>query len=298
MRKIAGIEPYPAGGASVSAVRRRTGLVRCAGLVGLLLVSSWPFVSCDRATEPRYGSGPGEHASIAYLKSLCSDRTVRIAEELTVEGIVTANDIRGEFPRRLMVEDATAGIGIEMDHTDLSDLYPLGARVVVHCSGLALGEYGGKVQLGAPPTGNYGVDRIARADIPRHVRCTELNARERRPRTMLIGELRPADADTYVRFTGVHFREAGAPWCASDSVSGEPVTTFRTLVDASGAELTVRVLPSCHYAMEPVPQGTGSVNGIVDYFDGAISLRIVNYEIDLELSAAVPPTASPSAVGY
>lgn len=255
--------------------------------------------ACDRASEPHYDREAAEQVSIAYLKSLCHGSSVRIVEELTVEGIVTANDIRGEFPRRLVVEDATAGIGIEMDHMALADLFPLGARVVVHCAGLALGDYGGKVQLGAPPTGDYGVDRIARTDIPFHVRCTELNARVRRPRDLRIAELTAADADRYVRLDDVHFREAGAPWCGRDTLTGDAVTTLRTLVDASGTELTVRVLPSCHYATEPVPQGTGSVNGIVDYFDGALSLRIVNYEIDLDLdvNAVAPPKASPSVVG-
>ena len=164
----------------------------------------------------------------------------------------------------------------------LADLFPLGAQVTVYCSGLALGDYGGKIQLGAQPTDAYSVDRIDREEIDRYLRCTSLNAGTRRPHTVQIGSLRPDDVDTYVHFDKVYFPEAGTTWCDRDSLTDELRTTVRTLADYTGAQLPVHVAPTCHYATEPIPQGTGSVNGIVDWFNGELSLRIINYEIDLQ----------------
>ena len=34
----------------------------------------------------------------------------------------------------------------------------------------------------------------------------------------------------------------------------------------------------CRYAAEPLPSGNGSVQGILDYFNGEFSLRITNRE--------------------
>ncbi len=266
-----------------------------AGILLSAVLSTGP--GCGSATKLRFEDETGSFVSIGYLKSLCRGNTTQLTQELKFEGIVTANDMRDEFPKTLVVEDATGGIEIAVDRTALANLFPLGAKVSVYCSGLALGDYGGKIQLGAPPTGEYSVDRIAGADVDRYIRCTELNAGTRRPRTVRFADLGTGDADRYVRFEGVRFREAGQSWCERDPESGAWLTTLRTLEDGSGATFPVRVLPSCHYAAEPVPPGTGSVNGIVDSFNGELSLRIVNYEIDLFISEA-PPRACLSAGEY
>ena len=73
--------------------------------------------------------------------------------------------------------------------------------------------------------------------------------------------------DTYVHFEGVRFVQQGN-WCDPDPETGRPATTERQIADASGREFTVRTAGTCTYATEPVPQGTGSVYGIIDYFNG------------------------------
>ena len=240
------------------------------------------LTACNRSTELTYDNTAGRFVSIAYLKSLSHGTSTPIVQELKISGVVMANDIRGEFYKTLIIEDSTAGIEVAVDHTALADLFPLGAQVTVYCSGLALGDYGGKIQLGAQPTDAYSVDRIDREEIDRYLRCTSLNAGTRRPHTVQIGSLRPDDVDTYVHFDKVYFPEAGTTWCDRDSLTDELRTTVRTLADYTGAQLPVHVAPTCHYATEPIPQGTGSVNGIVDWFNGELSLRIINYEIDLQ----------------
>lgn len=296
MRTIAGIEK-PKGSDTFEKPMHR----RIATLGIIVILVSLVLVGCNRSSELTFDDSDDSFTSIAHLKSLCDKASTPIIHEIKISGVVTANDIRSEFPKTLIIEDATAGIEIAVDHTALADLFPLGAQVTVYCSGLALGDYGGKVQLGARPTGAYNIDRIARADITRYIRCTDLNAGTRRPRTVQIGALSIDDADRYVHLDGVHFPDAEAPWCERDPLTGEICTTVRTLMDATGATLPVRIHASSHYASEPIPCGTGSVNGIVDWFNGEVSLRIVNYEIDLRensITAATPPTTYPSTAGY
>ena len=69
---------------------------------------------CDRATQPEFTVRPPEpQNSVAYLKSLCDGKSsVAIAQDITIRGFVTANDLYGEFHRTIVVEDASGGIAI------------------------------------------------------------------------------------------------------------------------------------------------------------------------------------------
>lgn len=261
-------------------------------IVGISLAALL-LVACNTATKLAYDDDSG-FISIAYLKSLCQGSSVRITREVKIRGVVTAHDLWGEFPRTLVLEDTTAGICIAIDHTTLADLFPLGAEVTVYCTGLAVGDYGGKVQLGTPPTGDYAVDRIARNDIERYLRCTQLNAHARRPRILRLSQVSLADVDRYVRFERVRFADTGVDWCDPDPETGERIATRRTITDPEGSTFIVRTLPSAHYATVPLPASQGSINGIVDYFNGELSLRVIGYEVDFT-SPAMLPTACPSA---
>lgn len=118
----------------------------------LLFVSLLWAGSCDKADEPGYM--PGADAvfmSIAHLKSLCTKASVTLTRDIRLRCVVTANDHYGEFDRTLVVADASGGIEVAVDAADLYRDYPLGANLTLYCNGLALGDYGGKIQLGAPP---------------------------------------------------------------------------------------------------------------------------------------------------
>lgn len=251
-------------------------------IVGISLISWLLTTSCNTSSEPSFEETTPTRISIAQLKTLCRGTSTLLTQPLSIAGIVTANDIRDEFSHTIVVQDAAGGVEISIDHTTLADLFPLGAAVTVQCTGLAVGDYGGKIILGAKPTNSYCVDRIARAEIQRYIRCTALNAHQRRPRTLRFTEVGAAVIDTYVHFEGVHFTQTEAKWCDYDPTTDAWLATNRTLEDLDGNQLLVRTLPRCHYATEPIPQGTGSVNGIINYFNGEFSLRIINYEVDFE----------------
>lgn len=255
---------------------------------GLLLLCG--AAGCDRATAPQYDPPAVGTVSIAGLKNRCHSASVLITEAIAVEGIVTANDEQGERVKSLVIEDESGGIEIAVDCTQLYARYPIGTVLTVLCQGLALGDYGGKIQLGAPPAGEYTVDRIPEATLLQYLRPT--GSQWRVPARRTFRELAPQHIDTYVRFDGVAFArtEQGEPFSAADSI-----ITERHLIDNAGDTLTVRLRPTCIYAAEPIPAGTGSVMGIVDYFNGRYSLCIANYGVE-GFTRAAPPTAYLSAV--
>ena len=165
------------------------------------------------------------------------------------------------------------------DRRKTTDDYPFGAIAVVRCNGLTLCNYGGKIELGAE-AGDYGAEAIPREELPRYIRVTLPEEGEKhRASPLIFGEVSARHIDTRVRFDGVRFADAGKTWCDTDPETGRTVATERVIVDAQGSEFTVRSAATCAYAKEPLPSGTGSLYGIIDYFAGKYTLRVTNREV-------------------
>lgn len=247
-------------------------------LVGLLL---W---ACDRSTTLVYDQVPGRVVSIAYLKSLCDGPQFVVTEQIAVCGRVTGNNRYGEFPYTIVLEDASGGICIAADYPALKSPYPLGCELIVYCNGLTLYNYGGKIEMGRPnDDADYwqtGTDRrIPAEELARYLRLSDGEAC--RPAAQPIGmdELTPYRVDTYVRIDRVRFAGRGT-WCDRDPQTGRSVTTEHRLTDVAGnpLPLALRTSGSAVYADEPLPSGSGSLCGILDYFGGAYTLRITAFE--------------------
>ncbi len=228
-----------------------------------------------------------QHLSIAHLRSLCRGDYHPITEACWIEGTVVANDLYEEFPKTLILNDETGGIEIPIDELRLYRRFEIGSRLRVYCHGLALGNYGGSIQLGTPPTGSYAVDRIPLEEIDRYLH-RQAEAGDVYPTLLSFSTIQPRHTDCYVRFERVSFaaEEVGRRLCERDPATGELQTTERHLVNEANDTLHLRIVAECHYATEPIPAGTGSVNGILEYFNGNRSLRIVNHEIDFPETTA------------
>ena len=107
------------------------------------------LAGCDKASGLEFDDDtPQGMVTIAALKSRCTGAQAAVTEDITVEGVVTGNDLYGEFYKTLVVEDTSGGISIAVDATELYVDYPVGTAVTIHCNGLFLCDYGGKVMLG------------------------------------------------------------------------------------------------------------------------------------------------------
>lgn len=125
--------------------------------------------ACGNASSPEYESGDGtaRHVSIAYLKSLCRGVLHPVTENLWIEGCVVGNDLYGEFPDALVVEDESGGIEVLIDAKRLYRTFDSGSTVRVYCNGLALGDYGARYSWGFRPLQNifWTVFRQSRSDV-------------------------------------------------------------------------------------------------------------------------------------
>ena len=264
-----------------------------AGIVSNILltivIAGSVLQGCSIAPEDNEDTPPAEYpetphskVSIAHLKSLCRTDRVVITDDISIEGHIIVNDLYGEFIKSIIVADESGCIEISVDCTSTADVFFVGARMVVSCSSLALGDYGGRIILGAT-SDEYSVGRIAEKDFSRYFLIDTSKPKEIIPQVTEISKIGVTHIGNYIELRDVRFIDGGAAeWCDKDTESGEYVTTERTITDPAGIEFTVRTLAECTYRNETLPQGVCTLRGIVDYFNGRYSLRIINHQIAVD----------------
>lgn len=243
-------------------------------LLSIILISTIATVGCS--TPPAYGEYDSG-VSIAYLKSLCRGSSYDITDDITICGTVIANDHLGEFYKSIVIADDSGGIEVAIDKRDIYLDLPIHSRITIFCSGLSLGRLGGKIELGAHPTGDFPVDGIPADKFSKYFK-TEAGGTNTTPIEHTISGLKPTDISSYVLLRNLRISgELPDAWCAVEN--GEYIDTTHILEDADGFTLPLRVRSSCSYAGMPTPKGPFDIAGIIDYSDNTYYLRITNYAI-------------------
>jgi hypothetical protein len=215
--------------------------------------------------------------SIAELKSMYGGGPLRIEKALSIEGVIVANDESGNFYRTIVVQDNTGAIEIKCNSTGLYRKYRRGYRLTVHCNSLTLGAYGDLLQLGSAGTGSYQTDFIPLGQISA-VLIPGDSVGLPAPLMLTLDALRSSLTGCFVRFDNVQFTETGLNW------SDHGADTDRRIVDAAGRELIVRTSFRSAFAYQPLPAGSGSISGILSYFNGAYQLKIADID-DVNMNA-------------
>ena len=243
-------------------------IFRILGIIYSLLL----LISCS--TTESATSQPKE-VSIAYLKSLCQGDHYRIVNDYTVRGVVVATDWLGEMNKSAVIVDSSGGLEFAIDSRDINEHLPIYSEVEILCNGLMLARIGGKIELGAPPTGTFPLDNIGYEMFDRYIRVVG-SCKDFVPVTKRFTDICADDISSIVRFDNVRIcdEEHGLSWCNLEN--NKPVTTYRTLIDRDSNTFAVRTLGSCHYAAEKMPTKEISVVGVIDYSDNRYFLRIVN----------------------
>lgn len=222
--------------------------------------------------------------SIVALKSLYIDDSHSIAESVVISGIITANDVMGEFPNTLVIEDSSGAIELSVDDLDL-EAYAIGRELVLVCSDLWIASRGGTLLLGLESTDvDNLVDQIDEAEFLRRSQYSTTTIVVE-PRSVDISDIDTSLISCYVRLDGVTFITDGEEvrYCERDSESGQYLSTSHTIEDESGDQLEVYVYRRAIYCNDILPSGSGSICGILDKYGSKYSLRIVNYRVYFDI---------------
>ncbi|MDD3877719.1 MAG: DUF5689 domain-containing protein [Bacteroidales bacterium] len=206
------------------------------------------------------------NTTISQLLAMYTGGVVNIDSNVIVKGLVVANDESGNFYKQIIIEDDSSGLQIQIDKKDLYTTYKLGQRVYVKCDGLALGEYGGNLQLGY----NVGgvISRIPAAQLETHLFLDSLPGLVPDPKPVTIPTLSTTKLNMLVKFDSLHFTEPGLTFANTNA------TTNRNLSDQLGNIIILRTSNYATFQSSLMPTGIGSVTGVLSIFNSDWQLFI------------------------
>ena len=110
-------------------------------------------MACNKKfDEPATVTDPGVTANktIKELKTqypTVSGEMKLITEDIIIRGVVVGNDRTGNIYKTMFIQDATAGIQIDIDATGLYNIMPVGREVFVLCKGLYIANNANMIKL-------------------------------------------------------------------------------------------------------------------------------------------------------
>lgn len=235
-------------------------------------------VDLDFDQPPAGGEDPNlpVNITIAELKARHAlGQFEAITDDVTFSAIVVSDDAAGNYYKQLVVQDATAGIEMRIEMSDLNNLYPVGRKVYIKAKGLYLGDYNGLTQLGAGVgTGSNGdpeLIRIPESILSQYV-VSATYGNVVTPKVLTMDQLSLADVSTLVQFDGVQFTAADAGETYADAELQQSLN--RELQDCAKRTLILRTSGFASFAGDTTPEGNGTITGILSIFGDVYQLTI------------------------
>ena len=218
--------------------------------------------------------------SIAYLHSLADGRSQRLSGDMWIEGCVVLNDKLDECYKSFVLYDGTAGIDVKIDLDDVDRVVPLYAGVRIRCEGLYVGREGERYVLGAKPTAEYVVDRIAEAEVLNRMTINTAGDSRLPARKMGVAEIGYDDVMCYVRVDGVQLvaEERGLAWCDVNAEDMPFESSLRHFTDGCDT-LTVATIIRFYYANDPLMEDVVTLMGVVDSYLSDLVMRLSDCKI-------------------
>lgn len=261
-------------------------------VLGLALLSSCSYNHLD---EPGFDQGvqiPKDvrTISITELKALYRGGATTVPPSTYIRARVISSDKEGNFYKTMQVQDAEAGIELKLGAGSLSAVYPLGSEVLVNCSGWVLGRYGGSINLGyASADSKYETSFVPELIVRNNVYSLGMPKEALEPLALTLQDVKADAAHRYanrlVQLSGVQFKTGDAGQKYGDPENKTTIGNVnRTLVDASGNSIIVRSSSYAAFAGKLTPEGSGTVVGILTYFNTTPQL-LLNSANDVVLDA-------------
>ena len=235
------------------------------GSLGIVLI-----LACtkDRNFDPPPNSCTSEltvNATYTQVKNLYVDETVKIQEDLVIEGYVISSDEAGNFFSVLHFQDnpvnPTEGFQIDIDVGDSHLFYPVGSKIYIKLKGLYLGKSRDVFKIGGVFTsfGNVSVGRLPATVVEDHILVSCDSIFDNQPTEISIDGLQPALTNTLVQFNSMEILEEEL----GQIFAIEHEETERTLTDCSDNKLVLLNSGFADFQSEVLPAGNGSITGVL-----------------------------------
>lgn len=264
-------------------MKLRYSIVILSGLFMLLLSSCMNNFDAPDLSTPAYGNNNIGEATTT-IKDLKAKYAAEIAESgvpadvkdsTVIEGTVIGDDASGNIYKQLFIADETGAIIVSANVAGLYAYVPVGQKIRINCTGLAVGGYGSQPQIGTPYLSEkYGIQigRIAEPLWKQHVRIIgepDEKASVLTP-TVIDGNwlknATPADIQPALVTVKGTFTEADGKlqYSPKDPNNSQVTTVSRKFkVSDSDITITLRLSVYANFATDVLPEGEVSVTGLL-----------------------------------
>ena len=211
----------------------------------------------------------------------CVPVNVPEGESKVISGRVISSDATGNIYKSLVIQDETAALAISINANSLYTTYRVGQEVVIDLNGMYVGKYANLIQLGYPNEDTRGTEAgfMALELFESHAQLNGLpDVSKIDTIPVSISELPTTPTEIcmmqsqLVRLDNVQWVEAGQRY------SEESASTSRNLKDASGNTIIVRNSNYATFRTELLPEGEGTVIGILSYYNNAWQILLRSAE--------------------
>ena len=236
------------------------------------------------------------NTTILELKEAYQGRTVLLGDKdadgthYIIHGRVVSSDATGNIYKSLVIQDETAALTFSINQGSMYTEYRLGQEVVVDMTGLYLGYYRGLQQVGSPGDPYDGAPQLGFMAYDYWQQHAQKNGMPVPDTEMVSSDPATWPSETpyciveripisqgnltlmqsqLVELRDVHFVGGGkltyAPY---------QETVSRYLKNEAGDSIAVRMSGYSNFYNQTLPTGTGSVRGILGYFNDSWQLTI------------------------
>ncbi len=196
-----------------------------------------------------------------------------------MSGIVVSSDETGNVFKTIVVQDETGGIAILVDQFDLYQTFEIGTSVYVHLQDLFVSDFNGLPQVGYPPS-SEDVKRIPE-NLVSNVILRGNQGFTLSPRLTTISQLDASMLNTYVVFSDIEFLENSFGDTYADGANQQ--SRNHTMMDCDGNELILRTSGFADFADERIPEGNGTVTGVLQIFGDTYQI-FINFPQDVDFN--------------
>ncbi|MGJ7031148.1 DUF5689 domain-containing protein [Niabella hirudinis] len=250
----------------------------------LLICTAALIISCNPALDvPPLNADPEVpvNMTIAVLKDRYQGYGIfqKIYDDITITGVVTANDQSGNFYKQIVIQDETAAIPVLMDGNNIYTSYPLGRRVFVRLKGMMLGDYGGTIQLGLDSVRDGAYLNLGRIPV---AQFDQFIVKGSFGNAIVPSIITPADLTTnikdplqsmLVQLEGFEFAARDTSKTYADPAKEVSAVNF-TLHDCGQQSIVLRNSSYASFAALKIPGGSGTITGIYSIFNKTQQLFI------------------------
>lgn len=219
------------------------------------------------------GGFPEPNITIPELKLLYEGQRLQITDDLVIGARVVANDESGNYYKTIVIQDEEGGIEMKINDYDLFNAFPLGQEIFIKCKDLYLDTYGGVIQLGSiyESGGQWLFGGIQPAVLGNYV-VFGTSVEPVQPTLVNIGGLNDSKLGMLIQMDEVQFVEAelGTTW--ADPVNHYSVN--HTLENCDATTIVVRTSGYADFAGENLPEGNGTIVGILSAYNGDFQLYV------------------------